>query len=61
MSDCLMCSSGHVELFVSGVYVETIVCPDCNGTAQVTPQVHSGMQDSLDAFNQALADEQYKY
>lgn len=61
MPDCLMCNGGQVDLHVSGVYVDTIDCPDCNGTGRVISEVHSEMQDSLDAFSVALADEQYKY
>ena len=59
--DCDVCDGGHVDLYIAGEYQETITCPECRGTGKVTAKVAALQQDSRDAFNAALADEQYKY
>ncbi len=59
--ECFFCDGGHVDLFVSGVYQETMECPHCNGTGMVSKSEHLSMQDSVEALNVAFADEQYKY
>lgn len=59
--ECFFCDGGHVDLFVSGEYQETMKCPDCNGTGIVSESEHLSMQDSVEALNVAFADEQYKY
>ena len=60
-AECPMCEQGSVELYVSGVYVETIECPDCNGTGIVSIEQYFKDMEAKQALMVAMADEQYKY
>ena len=59
--DCPLCDNGNVDLYVSGEYVDSITCPDCNGTGKLNAEQHAKLTDSINEYNLALADEQFKY
>jgi ssDNA-binding Zn-finger/Zn-ribbon topoisomerase 1 len=59
--ECPLCDNGNVDLYVSGEFVTSMDCPDCNGTGKLSAEQHAILTDSVNEFNLALADEQYKY
>jgi hypothetical protein len=59
--ECPFCTAGKVELSISGEYVETITCPECDGNGIMTPSQHDLAMSGIMALEEAFADEQYKY
>lgn len=61
LKECPFCDNGTVDLYISGVYAETIICPECGGTGKMEPSQHRLAMSGIMALEEAFADEQYKY
>jgi hypothetical protein len=59
--ECPFCENGNVDLHISGVYVETIKCPECDGHGNMAPSQHDLAMSGIMALEEAFADEAYKY
>ena len=59
--ECPFCNNGSVALAIAGEYQETIKCPECDGTGQMTPTQHDLAMSGINALEEAFCDEQYKY
>ena len=59
--DCPYCEAGQVTFRV-GMEVHSVeTCPDCKGTGELSRGDYLLAKDGIDALNEAIADEQFKY
>jgi hypothetical protein len=59
--ECPFCDNGSVDLFIATEYVETIKCPECDGTGKMPKTQFDIAMSGIMALEEAFADEQFKY